>query len=151
MEEKPKIKDHTVWEGIYKGICFKIVKWNREYTPETERFNEGYKWNYYIFIKPRKLVMTRKLTTKDGNVYEPRVDYYKMYPDVEMHCGLTFWNGHMGSRTGKREVDEIGCDYSHLWDYEYEGSSKLKTRTVEEIIEDVKETIDKLPKDLFFN
>jgi hypothetical protein len=150
MKEEIKLKDHTIWEGNYKNVAFKIVKWNREYTPETEKYNNGYHWNYYIFVKPRKLVMTRKLTTKEKYIYEPRVDYYKMYPDVEMHGGLTFWNGHMHSRTGKREVDEIGCDYGHLWDYEYEGSNKFKTHTVEEIMEDVKNTIDNLPEDLKF-
>jgi hypothetical protein len=151
MGKEIKLDDHQMWQGKYKGIFFRIHKWNREYTEETKQYDNGYHWNYYIFVKPRKLIMTRKWTTKEGRVFEPRVDYTKMYFDVEMHGGITYWNGHMSSSKGKRDVDEIGCDYGHLWDYEYEGSDKFKKYTVEEIMRDVKDTIDILPKDLLFN
>lgn len=153
MEQKEQIKlsDHKIWSGEYKGIRFSIHQWNREFTPETEQFNHGYHWNYYIYVKARKMIMTKKFTVKaTKTVIEPMVDYSKMYSDVSMHGGITFWNGHVQSRNGKREIDEIGCDYSHCFDYEESNFNKLKIYTVDEILVEVKETIDTLPKDLFF-
>lgn len=133
-----KLSDHVMWQGEYNGISFQIHKWNREYAPETEYLNSGDKWNFYIFVKAREIIL-----------YDERVDYSAMYPDVEMNGGITYWQGCISSHNGKRNIDKIGCDYSHSWDYQDEGRGhKLKTRTVEEIMRDVKRTIDELPSDL---
>lgn len=35
-----EFKDNQRWIGIYKSIKFEIVKWNNDYTPETEQFNQ---------------------------------------------------------------------------------------------------------------
>ena len=143
-EEKPTLKDQTRWYGTYKGINFEIAKWKGHFTEETKKYDRGYTWNYYVYVKPRTLVTVAGFT--EGT---KRADYYAMYPDVEMHGGLTHWSRTIDS-FGLHEVDTLGCDYAHLWDYEYEGSDKLREYTHEYILRDVKKTIDSLPEDLFF-
>ena len=132
-----EFKGNQRWIGIYKSIKFEIVKWNNDYTPETEQFNTGYKWCAYIFVKPRRI-----------KVSNGRIDYYKMYSDVEMHGGITYW--HRVQNSTKDIVDCIGCDYCHSWDYKDSYDHKLIDRDEEEILFDIKKTIDCLPEDLFF-
>lgn len=144
MEEEPVLKDQVRWYGTYKGLNFEIAKWKNTFTEETKQYDRGYTWNYYIYVKPRKI------KTYKGYRDERRVDYYKMYSDVEMHGGITYWS-RTKSSCGLREVDTIGCDYAHLWDTEFgEPFGKHKENSHEWIMRDVKDTIDKLPKDLFF-
>ena len=130
-----KLSDHQRWQGNYKGIDYQIVKWKPGYYQTNPEYDDGYKWNYYIFVKPRKL-KTRVLGEL-GKI----VDDYKMYPDVEMHGGITYWARKKTSRL--IEVDELGCDYSHSWD---DGV----TYDVDDLLKDIKHTIDTLPADLFF-
>jgi len=143
-KEIAKLRDRQEWQGEYKGVNFDIVKWKPDYSkPE---YDEGYKWNYYIYVNPRKL-RTSKGFRKDTR----NVNYWKMYPDVEMHGDVTYWARVKGSTL--REVDKLGCDYCHIWDYEGDGfydSCKLKEYSKEDIMRDIEKTIDKLPKDLFF-
>lgn len=142
--EEIKLDDHQRWQGKYKGIAFQVCKWKRDFSaPELKQYDKGYTWNFYIYIKPRKIKYARGW--KEGT---KRVDYYKMYPDVEMHGGITYWAREKSSSLD--ECDVLGCDYAHLWDYEYKGSDKLRENKVEWILKDIKETIDSLPKDLFF-
>ena len=143
-EEKPTLKDQTRWYGTYKGINFEIAKWKGHFTEETKKYDRGYTWNYYIYVKPRTLVTVDGFT--EGT---KRADYYAMYPDVEMHGGLTFWSRTIDS-WGLHEVDTLGCDYAHLWDYEHESSDRLRECTHEYILRDVKNAIDSFPKDLVF-
>ena len=145
MEEKPELKDQVRWYGTYKGISFEIAKWKHKYTEKTKHFDRGYTWNYYVYVKSRKLK-----TTKGFDGKGKRVDYYKMYPDVEMHGGITYW-ARTTSSCDLSTVDTLGCDYAHLWDMENEGfSDHFRERTHEGIMRDVMETIDNLPSDLFF-
>lgn len=132
-----KVSDHQRWQGTYKGISFQVCKWRPDYVAERPDLDRGYNWNYYIFVKPRKL-KTYQLIDKKTK----RVDYYKMYSDVEMHGGITYWSRHKTSTL--QEVDEIGCDYGHSWDegIEYD---------LDSVLSDVKSTIDNLPSDLLFN
>lgn len=139
MEKEIIFDDHQDWHGTYKGIRFKISKWKRPSLPEHDM---GYTWNFYLFVKPRKLKTAKGF--KEG---ERRVDYSKMYDDVEMHCGITYWQRHRTS--SMHEADEIGCDYAHYWDMN-EDENSFKERNVEEVAQDVKRAIDTLPKDLFF-
>lgn len=145
--EEIKLNDHTQWQGEYKGVRFEIVKWKREAPPE---FDMGYTWNYYLIVKPRKIIMGKPLDFGGKKeVKEVYVDYYKMYRDVEMHGGITYWARIINSRN-KEEVDRIGCDYAHAWDCEEGSLMKHKENKVEWVMRDVKESIDKLPSDLFF-
>lgn len=135
-EEKLKINDHQEWHGRHKGISFRIVKWKGNLPPE---YDMGYHWNYYIFVKPRRL------KTYKGITDARRVDYSKMYADVWMAGGITYWGRYKSSSLF--EADEIGCDYGHIWDME-EGGRRFRERDVEEIKRDVIKTIDELPEDL---
>lgn len=135
-KEEIKTRDHLRWQGTYKGIDFQFCKWKPDYYKTKLEYDTGYKWNYYIFVKPRRLKTTKY---KD---YPKRVDYYKMYPDVEMHGGITYWS--RSKTSSLREVDEIGCDYSHSWDDGCAYDEK-------DMLMDIKKTIDTLPADLFFN
>jgi hypothetical protein len=124
-----EIKDHQEWHGTYKNVPFRIVKWRYSQSMD-------YRWNYYLFVKPRK-IRTQKSYRGVGR----QVDYYKMYSDVELQGGITYWGKHIGSQL--EESHEVGCDYGHIWnDREY---------SLEDIKRDVKNSIDTLPKDLFFN
>lgn len=138
--EEIKLDDHQRWQGSYNGINFQIAKWKRTF--KDSNLDEGYHWNYYIFINPRS-----KITYQYKNEIS-NVDYVKMYPDVNMHYGITYWSRHTNSY-GMREVDEIGCDYGHYGDMN-ECTGKYIDKDVKEIMQDVKKTIDTLPKDLFF-
>ena len=130
-----KFDDHQEWHGKYNGIPFEIVKWKRDGD------TTGYHWNFYLFVKPRKLK-----TAKGFREGTRRVDYSKMYDDVEMHGGITYWSRHRSSSMA--EADKIGCDYAHSWDMD-EACRRFLERNVEMVMDDVKKSIDVLPKDLF--
>lgn len=135
-EIRPVLNDWQKWKGLYKGINFEICKWKPDYYRDKPEYDKGYIWNYYIFVKPREL---QTVKYKD---FPERIDYNAMYPDIDMHGGITYFSRHKTS--GLHEVDELGCDYQHSWD---EGIEYI----LEDLIQDAKNTIDKLPEDLFFN
>lgn len=133
-DETIAFSDHEQWQGQYRGVAFEVCRWNHGSA-------DGDTWNYYIIVKPRRL-------RRHGKGKDMRVDYYKMYSDVDMHGGITYWCRTVGS-WGNHTADKIGCDYAHLWDMD-EYTGKRIPRTKEGILHDVKATIDKLPTDLFF-
>ena len=134
MTREIKVNDHKERHGNYKGISFEIVKWQNEGSVM------GYTWNFYLIVKPRRMK-----TAEGFREGERRVDYLAMYGDVQMHGEITFWQEIMTSR--KKKVHKIGCEYAHSFDMEY-NSMKLMERTLKNVLNDVKEAIDKLPEDL---
>jgi hypothetical protein len=79
--ESIELSDHQRWQGTYKGISYQIAKWKPPYYKNNPEYDTGYKWNYYIFVKPRKLV-TYELASLGKTA-----NYNKMYHDVEMPGG----------------------------------------------------------------
>ena len=144
MSEEIKVSNSKRWQGRYKNINFTIHKWKPDYYETKPEYDEGWIWNFYIFVKPRRLKTYSFKDYKDRE--QKRIDYNKMYPDVELHGGITYMSRHKES--GMTETDELGCDYNHIWDMDEMGHNY--ERSLDELLKDVKNSIDTLPEDLFF-
>jgi hypothetical protein len=140
----------NVWYLSHAGLQITVKQWGVERAHKLKPLNNGHGiWNYYIFI-PERLIGTdafEKLWLEDkvvesnsdskGWIYH---DYMSQpFADVEWHCGITFYNKH-GHTVGHRMV-ELGCDYNHLYDQE-----RGYGYTLEEVVEDAKNTANQLAK-----
>lgn len=138
----------TVWKFQYKNLWAEIAHWGIERQHNFKPLNDGKGcWNYYVYVPEhliedkelfRKLWLPEKLTKFTPESSE-RVsyDYYECpLANIDWHGGITYYSKEGFDIDGHRVV-KGGCDYSHLWD-----SERGYDYTLEEVIQDAKNTID---------
>lgn len=128
------MKQKTVWNGIYRGISYEIVRWHNS---ENEPI-----WNYYIYLQLYKLPQEYRKKSWPKPKPLSKWSFYCETPkwlyNLDFHHGCTwfskeFWN----SQNKDMRVIQVGCDYNHLWD---EG----QTYNERYLQNDVIDTIDSL-------
>ncbi len=137
-EQLPKEDKSTTYRGVYRGIAFKIHRWNFE-GKTTDN------WNYYIIINLTKQLdfeLAKKFWLKGKRDSFGHINYRylesKIINALRFHGGCTYYEKLSGF-DGNDKIVEIGCDYLH---YNDEG----KFYDVNLIYSETKETIDSLYK-----
>ena len=141
--KKSSIKEFRhkdVWNGVYLGVSFEIVKWQTESHPA---------WNYYLYLPMEQIPEELQ---KDFNL-KPRYtrftpmsrerthyEYYNaIFSDLDWHGGITYYEK-LGKVDREPLVIKIGCDYLHSYDYEQRGYQY----DLDEVLSETLHTIDKL-------
>ncbi len=133
-----RLREGRYWHGIYKGVGFKIQRWEREHNGDG--LLNSTVWNYYIYLDLSKInkddAKQLWLTGKKSPNSSKR-KWYKYYDceplkDIELQGGITWYKKQYSLNDDK--IVEIGCDYDHIWnDREYD---------LNEVHYDVKQSIE---------
>jgi len=118
------LSGNTRWRSEHEGVGIELSF--HGYLPREKReyYDYGHgTWCYYLILDERMFYPKdwKKLCLKaTKGKYGLDYNYYR-FPEVEFHCGITFYevNKHYDHKTGEdyRTV-KAGCDYNHLWDKE---------------------------------
>ena len=125
------------WTGTYRGVAFEINNWITPANSIEQR--ERANWTYYLILHIERIPEEHKPNSywlrgrKDRN--HVMYDYYKhkVLPELEWHCGITWYSKEHGF-DGAEKIIKVGCDYMHIWD---DGNTYLET-----VKHDVRKTID---------
>ena len=103
------------WRSEYKDIG--ILLSFHGYREGREYHSEGI-WTYYLLLDERMFQPEdwKKMWFKTKNY-----DHYHRFPDVDFHCGITFYEqGVTYDRKTYKKIKtlKVGCDYAHYWDLE---------------------------------
>lgn len=133
-----ELKHKDTWSGRYRHVSFEIALHGvgDSYRPEGT-------WCYYLYLKAQQLPDDRlkefdvplkeiELVPRHRKMYD-----YDAIPDLNWHCGITYYKKHGGDGRDEPLVFQMGCDFAHYWD---EGDEY----TLEMVTAEAKATIDKL-------
>ena len=139
------MREHTVFQGSYRGIAWSI---NRTKTSDSmkEYSRRDFDWCHYIHLSLEQLPEESReqfwLSPKPQEMSVSKrkyvsYDYWdSIISSLEFHGGCTFYEKVSGV-DGSPRVVKIGCDYQHLWD---DGQNY----SVNSVLFEVKESIDSL-------
>jgi len=140
------LKGHTTWTERYNDVIINLSF--HGYIPPSERYGiSDYgrgTWCYYLILDERMFSKEdwKKLCFKPKKTeYGLNYDYHR-FPDVDFHCGITFYEVKKQYDHGTDKdykIVKAGCDYNHLCDQE-QGYSD----TYESVLYDAKHSVDKL-------
>jgi len=132
------ISTGTFYNGKYRGIRWKIVKWKTNPKSSSEM------WNYYIYIRHNSLDEKGKQIFTKMRLRKFKKTNFYFYPYrllnkyIWFHGGISWFEKRLDS-TYNEIVYEIGCDYGHIGD-------NPETLSLETVKEDVKKTIESFLK-----
>lgn len=118
------------WSGTHRGLPFSINHHGQERPNNWPPLNNGHGcWCFYIHIQEWKIVnladfwLEGKLTehTPGGSRF---IHYdYSSSPlaNADWNGGITFWE----QRDQPYRTIKVGCDFSHIWDADYDYNYSL--------------------------
>ena len=142
-------KDH--FTGSHRGITFKISRHNNyTYRADESRWSHSTRCNYIYLRKdnfrPDDLAKVFEVEPKfydTSNNAKQVVRHSDLLESCDFHGGITWFTAKCDPAAPEQILLEVGCDYAHLLDmacgYNYD---------LEDILRDVKRTIDKLHETL---
>jgi len=138
MVEDVEVKHAFEYTFRYRKIFCELRKWHNG-------VNEV--WNYYIYVmedtldeEGYKILFMDEATHFKNGIWKYRnIDNY-----ISFHNGISYYR-RIHDYHEENNAVKLGCDYDHIYDYEN------GVHTLEEIVQDCKNTVDSLLDNTKFN